>query len=67
MHQQLDDVIRLCSGGAVSSEERTIWELEKQSMYQQLDDKDEEINNQCQLVEQLKVPSLVLIRVCTCS
>ena len=39
----------------MSSEERTIWELEKQSLYQQLDDKDEDINNQCQLVEQLKV------------
>lgn len=37
-----------------SNEERTLWELEKQSLYQQLDDKDEEINNQCQLVEQLK-------------
>ena len=31
-----------------------MWELEKQSLYQQLDDKDEEINNQCQLVEQMK-------------
>ena len=31
-----------------------MWEVEKQSLYQQLDDKDEEINNQCQLVEQMK-------------
>lgn len=39
---------------AASDEERQRWELEKQQLYQQLDDKDDEINNQSQLVEQLK-------------
>ena len=42
-------------GGSLTSEERTILELEKQQMYQQLDDKDDEINNQCQLVAKLQV------------
>jgi len=41
-------------GGAVSDEDRARWEAEKQALYLQLDDKDDEINNQSQLVEQLR-------------
>ncbi|XP_074659663.1 kinesin heavy chain-like isoform X3 [Tubulanus polymorphus] len=34
--------------------DRSEWEKECQALYQQMDDKDEEINSQCQLVNQLK-------------
>ncbi|KAK2167750.1 hypothetical protein NP493_1263g00005 [Ridgeia piscesae] len=37
----------------VSNDERQRWEAEKNNLYMQLDDKDDEINNQCQLAEKL--------------
>lgn len=38
----------------ISADERTTLELERERLYQQLDDKDEEINQQSQYVEKLK-------------
>ncbi|KAL8577573.1 hypothetical protein ACOMHN_044253 [Nucella lapillus] len=48
--------VGLAGGGtsAISEAERQQLETEKMSLYQQLDDKDEEINNQSQLIEKLK-------------
>lgn len=40
--------------GSLSNEERQKLEEERESLYQQLDEKDEEINQQSQLVEKLK-------------
>lgn len=40
--------------GSISSDERTRLEQERERLYQQLDDKDEEINQQSQYVEKLK-------------
>ncbi|KAL7297846.1 hypothetical protein TKK_0008877 [Trichogramma kaykai] len=40
--------------GSLSNEERQKFEEERERLYQQLDDKDEEINQQSQLVEKLK-------------
>jgi len=37
--------------GSVTDDERVRWEEEKQKLYQQLDDKDDEINNQAQMLE----------------
>ncbi|ELU13065.1 hypothetical protein CAPTEDRAFT_174698, partial [Capitella teleta] len=36
------------SGLAVTDDERTKWEIEKQKLYQIMDDKDDEINSNCQ-------------------
>jgi len=41
-------------GGSVTDDERLRWEEEKQKLYQQLDDKDDEINNQSQMLEMYK-------------
>ncbi|XP_064648627.1 kinesin heavy chain-like isoform X4 [Lineus longissimus] len=38
----------------ISEEEKAEFEKERQAMYLQLDEKDEEINSQCQLIERLK-------------
>ncbi|KAK7457743.1 hypothetical protein BaRGS_00039204 [Batillaria attramentaria] len=48
--------VGLAGGGtsAISEAERQQLEQEKMQLYQQLDDKDEEINNQAQLIEKLK-------------
>lgn len=48
--------VGLAGGGAsaISEAERQQLEAEKMKLYQQLDDKDEEINNQSQLIEKLK-------------
>lgn len=48
--------VGLAGGGtsAISEAERLQLEDEKMKLYQQLDDKDEEINNQAQLIEKLK-------------
>lgn len=48
--------VGLAGGGtsAISEAERQQLEEEKMKLYQQLDDKDEEINNQAQLIEKLK-------------
>ncbi|XP_076461046.1 kinesin heavy chain-like [Babylonia areolata] len=48
--------VGLAGGGtsAISEAERQQLEAEKMQLYQQLDDKDEEINNQSQLIEKLK-------------
>ncbi|KAL8587065.1 hypothetical protein ACOMHN_023455 [Nucella lapillus] len=48
--------VGLAGGGtsAISEAERQQMEAEKMQVYQQLDDKDEEINNQSQLIEKLK-------------
>lgn len=40
--------------GSISADERTALEQERERLYQQLDDKDEEINQQSQYVEKLK-------------
>lgn len=40
--------------GSISNEERARLEAEREQLYQQLDDKDEEINQQSQYVEKLK-------------
>ncbi|KAL5006438.1 hypothetical protein ScPMuIL_015244 [Solemya velum] len=40
---------------SISDSERTQLENEKMKLYQQLDDKDDEINNQAQLIEKLKI------------
>lgn len=40
--------------GSISNEERQKLEEERERLYQQLDEKDEEINQQSQLVEKLK-------------
>lgn len=40
--------------GSISSDERATLEAERERLYQQLDDKDEEINQQSQYVEKLK-------------
>ena len=40
--------------GSLSNEERQKLEEERESLYQQLDEKDEEINQQSQFVEKLK-------------
>lgn len=42
------------AGPAVTDDERSQWEAEKQTLYLQLDNKDDEINQQCQLVEKLR-------------
>jgi kinesin family protein 5 len=42
------------AAASVTDEERSVLEAEKQALYQQLDDKDDEINTQCQLVEKLR-------------
>ncbi|XP_041365927.1 kinesin heavy chain-like isoform X2 [Gigantopelta aegis] len=42
------------TGSTITENERTQWESEKMKIYQQLDDKDEEINSQAQLIEKLK-------------
>ncbi|ESO07776.1 hypothetical protein HELRODRAFT_76153, partial [Helobdella robusta] len=39
--------------GATAAE-KLVWEEEKMKLYEQLDDKDDEINNQAQLIEKLK-------------
>lgn len=39
---------------SVSNLERDAWEKERESLYLQLDEKDEEINQQSQLAEKLK-------------
>lgn len=41
------------TGPAVTDVERATWEEEKQKLYQQLDDKDDEINNQSQFVAKM--------------
>lgn len=40
--------------GSINADERAALELERERLYQQLDDKDEEINQQSQYVEKLK-------------
>lgn len=46
--------LNVSSGTAVTDAERVSWEEEKQKLYQQLDDKDDEIYNQSQLGEKFK-------------
>ncbi|XP_064613809.1 kinesin heavy chain-like [Liolophura sinensis] len=52
--QVITQVAGAGAGTSISDIERGQWEEERLKLYQQLDDKDEEINNQSQLIEKLK-------------